>query len=141
MQILSVDLGTNLGVAFFKDTKLVFSLNKKLRNNKYQKIEEYLANFIDFFKQVFSKLKGTQYCVVYEKVMGGHKGVIAAHTYGCYEGVLRYLSKLNNIPVYDIGVTEIKNFSLVTGERANKICLNKHACTNPLYRVMMKLTL
>lgn len=122
MQILSVDLGTNLGVAFWKidavSTELLFSANKRLRENKYQQIEECLANFIEYFKQIFAKLKNTDYCVVYEKVMGGHTGVIAAHMYGCYEGVLRYLCKLNNIPVYSIGVTEIKKYFTGDGKAA-----------------------
>lgn len=109
MNILSLDLGTNLGfcLANLKPDAQIASVLRhgsiSLKGKKKDHKGEPLAKF-KYFLEAFSPLPKL---IVYEKVYA-HRGVLSSHMYGAYEGVLKLHCAQNEIELVEIGVGEWK---------------------------------
>lgn len=105
MNILALDLGTNLGFAIYKNGKFI-SGTKKLGTYK----EKFGACFHEFRKWLLNILAKHNLEAVYFERVYGHKGVEAGHCFGGFMYMLASVCFQQKIPCISFSVQAIKKF-------------------------------
>lgn len=105
MTLLTLDLGTSLGFAIFKDGRFM-SGTKKLGRYK----ERFGERFYEFRKWLLNIILKHGIKSIYFERVYGHKGVEAAHCYGGFMYTLASVCFQHNILCIGLTVQAIKKF-------------------------------
>jgi len=115
--VLALDLGTRLGWALADGQGLIRSGSRRLGGRGSEPVGERYVRFARALT-VLAEDAGGLAAVYYEAVCA-HKGVVAAHRYGAFEGALQAWCALQGLSPEPVAVATIKKF--VTGSgRARK---------------------
>ena len=106
MNILAIDLGTQLGWAL---TKRDGSVHSGTFNFSPAQHGGHGGKFLAFMKRLneIRDAHGEVHAVYYEDIKM-HKGVLAAHAYGGFLAILQTWSHINRAPLYGVGFGAIK---------------------------------
>ena len=115
--ILSLDLGTNLGWAVI-GTGGVFSGVADLEPHRFEGGGMRWVRLHELLNKLHSAYNFA--LVSIEKVEAGHSGVIAAHMYGGFYHHLTYWCEVNQIPYTAFGVGQIKKHATGIGSASKE---------------------
>jgi Holliday junction resolvasome RuvABC endonuclease subunit len=106
VNILAIDLGTQMGWALTKRDGSIHGGSEGFQPAKNGGHGGKFLAFMTFLNQV-RLTHGDVHAVYYEDVKM-HQGVLAAHAYGGFLAILQVWCKVNNAPLYGMGVGQIK---------------------------------
>ncbi len=117
MNILAIDLGTQSGWAYLVPGTPVRSGSQSFAPKKFGGYGQRWLAFRAFLAET-ARAAGTIHAVYYEDVKR-HEGVLAAHAYGGFLAMLQAWCANNQIPLFPVGVGEVKKSWTCKGN-ANK---------------------
>ena len=118
--IYALDLGANFGYAFFKEGKIEsgsYSLIEKGR------ISGGGMRYLNFKLWLCRNLKGKDVQEVRYEEVKNHTGVLAAHAFGGYQGILTSFCEENNIPFQSVPVGSIKKHATGKGNASKEFMI------------------
>lgn len=123
--ILTLDLGTTTGWAFYSPSTKIISDIKLLKTNRFSNLGMKVLEFNKFLTDLFTNQSIQE--VYFEEVIG-HRNSIDGQYYGAYLGCLTAFCEHNNIPYQGVAVGTIKKH--ITGKgNANKEAMLKAVIT------------